>query len=122
MVGSGKLHYQVGLICPYATYQLFYSRPHIGHQKCHNYFLVIAPGTLGMLPATSLGQVSKGLGQRHIKNCHGSLMTETERFLWSLFIILFGCHWQTQILKFTTELIIEMNWDKNKLHQSTISD
>ena len=39
--------------------------PHV--TTCDNYILVIASGTLGMVPATSLGLVSKG-GERVYKN------------------------------------------------------
>ena len=51
-------------------YNLLFSKCLIGHQKCHNYLLVIDPGTLGMFPATSLGQVSNGR-EKPYKNAMG---------------------------------------------------
>ena len=41
--------------------------------ECNNYFMVLARGTLGMTPVTSLGLVSSGCGERHIKNAMGGL-------------------------------------------------
>ena len=38
---------------------------------CHNYLLVIAPGTLGVLPVSSLSQVSKQGWRKGISKCHG---------------------------------------------------
>ena len=54
-------------------YNIIFSKPQIGNQKCYNYLLVIAPGILGMIPATSLG------GERAYQKWHGGLMTGIEK-------------------------------------------
>ena len=56
-------------------YIITFSKPLIVCQKCDNHLLVVAPGTLGMIPAASLGLVSKD-GERACKKCHGGLLTE----------------------------------------------
>ena len=73
---SEKLYYQSGLICLYAPLQYNFSKPHIGCQKCDNHLLVVAPGTLGMMPATSLGLVRQGWRKAYQRCHHGGLSTE----------------------------------------------
>ena len=45
--------------------------PNLTESMCHNYMLVIAPGTLGMLSLTSLSQVSKQGWRKAYQECHG---------------------------------------------------
>ena len=75
---SEKLYYQYhsGLICPYAPLQYNFSKSLIGHQKCDKHLSVVAPDTLEMMPATSLGLVRQGSTKAYQRCHHGGLSTE----------------------------------------------
>ena len=76
---SEKLYYQSGLIWLYAPLQYNFSKSLIGHQKCDNHLLVVAPGTLGMMPATSLGLVRQGWRKGISKMPSWGFINRTER-------------------------------------------